>query len=196
MTVQDAHQNRSIRALVRTLWKNVAQQDGTQIVEFALSLPILVLFVIGIFDFSNAITLKQKLTNAARDSARVAAADPANDLGNTGAVPVSVSDALQVVDNYLLSERMNDCGLLSGAYTQTQQTWTYTANGGGCPSTGITLTINRGCLTLENNVNVVGTCVAIRYPYQWQYGYVSSLFGPTLTLPTTVIGSAAAFNEN
>ena len=38
------------------------------------------LFVVGIFDFSNAVSLKQKLTNAAREAARVAAADPANDL--------------------------------------------------------------------------------------------------------------------
>jgi len=37
-------------------------------VEFALSLPLLVFFVIGIFDFSSAISLKQKLTNAAREA--------------------------------------------------------------------------------------------------------------------------------
>ncbi|MGO9170095.1 MAG: TadE/TadG family type IV pilus assembly protein, partial [Candidatus Sulfotelmatobacter sp.] len=65
---------------------------ATQIAEFAVSLPLLVLFVVGIFDFSGAVTLKQKLTNAAREGARVAAADPANDLGNssTAALPVSV----------------------------------------------------------------------------------------------------------
>lgn len=186
------------RPVCALLGRIASDQAATQIAEFALSLPILVMFVIGIFDFTNALTLKQKLTNAARDSARVAAADPASDLGNTGTVPVSVSDALQVVDTYLLSERMNDCGLLSGSYTQTQQTWTYTANGGTtpCPGSGITLTIDRGCPTLENGVNIVGTCVTIQYPYQWEYGKVSSLLGSTLTLPTTVNATAAAFNEN
>src|ERR1039458_8116813 len=85
---------------------------AAQIVEFALSLPLLILFVVGIFDFSNAITLKQKLTNAAREAARVAAADPASDLTNFSTlVPVSIGDAYQVVDNYLLSEKINDCGL-------------------------------------------------------------------------------------
>ena len=50
------------------------QQDWTedcasQIVELAISLPVLVIFVVGIFDFGGALTLKQKLTNAAREGA-------------------------------------------------------------------------------------------------------------------------------
>ena len=44
---------------VRRLW---AEKCASQIVEFALSLPILVFFVVGIFDFSGALSLKQKLT--------------------------------------------------------------------------------------------------------------------------------------
>src|ERR1700719_2975708 len=87
-------------------------EAASQIVEFALSLPLLVLFVVGIFDFSNAISLKQKLTNAAREAARVAAADSANDLGSPSAgVPASVGDAFQAADNYLLEDKVNDCGL-------------------------------------------------------------------------------------
>ena len=54
--------------------------QAAQLVEFAVSLPLLVLFVVGIFDFSNAFTLKQKLTNVARDAARAAAAEPSSDL--------------------------------------------------------------------------------------------------------------------
>src|SRR5712671_8024243 len=97
--------------------------SAAQIVEFAVSLPLLVVFVVGIFDFTGALSLKQKLTNAAREAARVAAADPANDLGN--AVPVSVSDAFQVVDNYLKSENINDCGLSTDITPQppTGLTW-------------------------------------------------------------------------
>src|ERR1700730_15850666 len=86
---------------------------AAQLVEFAVSLPLLVVFVVGIFDFSGAFTLKQKLANAAWEGARVAAADPATDLGNSfgkGTEPVSVSDAFQVIDSYLISEQINDCG--------------------------------------------------------------------------------------
>src|SRR5229473_8654510 len=82
---------------------------ASQIVEFAVALPLLAVFVVGIFDFSGAFTLKQKLTNAARDGARVAAAAPANDLGNP--VPTSVDLAFRVVDNYLQAVNVNDCGL-------------------------------------------------------------------------------------
>jgi len=45
----------------------LARRDdrGSQMVEFAVTLPLLMVFVVGIFDFSGAFTLKQKLTNAA-----------------------------------------------------------------------------------------------------------------------------------
>ena len=75
--------------------KACVERRAAQIAEFALSLPLLVVFVVGIFDFSGALSLKAKLTNAAREAARAAAADPANDLGARSAFgcPASVSDA-------------------------------------------------------------------------------------------------------
>jgi Flp pilus assembly protein TadG len=180
-----------------------ADDCGSQVVELALSLPLLVLFVVGIFDFSGALALKQKLTNAAREGARVAAADPANDLSNASVLPppVSVSDAYQVVDNYLLSEKINDCGL-GGSITPkiSALTWTYTSTGSGCPATGIQLVINRGCLTPESGgpptVNVVNTCVTITYPYSWRFTGVSALFGGGFAGPTGITTTAVAFNEN
>jgi hypothetical protein len=186
----------------RRLW---ADDRASQIVEFALSLPLLVLFVVGIFDFSGAISLKQKLTNAAREAARVAAADPANDLGNGGGVPpVSVIDAFYVVDNYLTSEKLNDCGLNTVPPTPTggPLTWGSTASGcpGGGPSGTLTLTINRGCVKQQtingSTVNLVGTCVTLLYPYKWQYASVAGVLGMTFIGPTGITTSATAFNEN
>jgi hypothetical protein len=168
---------------------------ASQIVELALSLPLLVFFVVGIFDFSGALTLKQKLTNAAREGARIAAADPANDLANT--VPVSVWDAFWVVDNYLISEKINDCGLAGiTPALDTGLTWTATASGSGCPGTGITLSINRGCSTLENGVYLIGTCVTVTYAYKWQFNSVSGLMPGKFLGPATIITTAEAFNEN
>ena len=60
------------------------ESGGAQLVEFAVALPLLVVFVVGIFDFSGAFTLKQKLTNVARDTARAAAAAPSNDVVSGG----------------------------------------------------------------------------------------------------------------
>jgi hypothetical protein len=169
---------------------------ASQVVELALSLPLLVFFVVGIFDFSGALTLKQKLTNAAREGARVSAADPGSDM--YAAVPASVSDAFQVVDNYLYTEKINDCGLgpIPAAPTPTNLTWTYTATGSGCPGTGISIAINRGCSTLENGIYLIGTCVTIKYAYKWQFNSVSGLFGRGFLGPTTLTTAAEAFNEN
>jgi hypothetical protein len=185
----------------RRLW---ADDRASQIVEFALSLPLLVLFVVGIFDFSGAISLKQKLTNAAREAARVAAADPASDLSSgLGPAPVSVIDAFYVVDNYLISEKLNDCGLSLVLPTPTggPLTWVSTASGcPGGPSGTLRLTINRGCVKQQtingNTVNLVGTCVTLLYPYKWQYTSVTSLLGMTFIGPTGITTAASAFNEN
>lgn len=181
-------------ASLRRGWTN---DRASQVVETALSIPLLVLFVVGVFDFSGAITLKQKLTNAAREGARVAASDPASDM--FAAVPVAVSDAGQVVDNYLRSENINDCGLgptLPTTPPQTALTWTYSKTGSGCAPGGITIAINRGCSTLENGINLIGTCVTITYAYKWQFNSVSGLFGKAFVGPTTLTTTAEAFNEN
>jgi Flp pilus assembly protein TadG len=179
-----------------------SDERASQIVEFAVSLPLLILFVIGIFDFSNALSLKQKLTNAAREAARAAAADSANDLGAPStAVPVSVGDAFQVVDNYLLSEQINDCGLATAnTMTATGLTWTYTATGNGCPGNGIKLIINRGCTnpitTNAGTLNLIGTCITITYSYKWQFNSVANSLGWTASGPATLTVLAGAFNEN
>jgi Flp pilus assembly protein TadG len=185
------------------LWGIAGGSLGSQIAEFAISLPLLVLFVMGIFDFSGALTLKQKLTNAAREAARVAAADPANDLGrSTAPIPASIGDAVQVVDNYLLSEKINDCGLNLALPTQTTGL-TWSATGTACPggpSATLLLTINRGCVTPQTSgqttTYMVNTCVTIRYPYSWRFNGVSGLFGRGFTGPSSLTATAVMFNEN
>jgi len=192
---------RPFAALWRVIGSRTGDDRASQIVEFAVSLPLLVLFVVGIFDFSSAITLKQKLTNAAREGARVAAADPANDLGGAVPFPASVGDALQVVDNYLLSEKINDCGLQHSLPVQAGLTWVATATGcPGGPTAVLKLTINRGCVTPQTSgqttTYVVNTCVGIVYPYSWRFVGVSSLFGGRFVGPSSINTTAVAFNEN
>ena len=114
---------------------------AAQLVEVAVSLPLLVLFVVGIFDFSNAFTLKQKLTNVARDAARTAAAEPASDLQS--ALPMSVVDAFQNIDNYLFANNLSDCG--AGTSTPTKVGLaTYQGTAASCPPSGLTIIIHRG----------------------------------------------------
>jgi Flp pilus assembly protein TadG len=202
-----------------TLAPRLHSEDcAAQIVELAVSLPVLVVFVVGIFDFSGAFTLKQKLTNAARDGARVAAAAPANDVGNpSNPVPTSVDLAFRVVGNYLEAVNINDCGLTpstSPTHSSSTLTWTYTATGGGCPTGGLTIAINRGYVfpptgassptgctsqpSTGSTVNVVGTCVSITYAYKWRFNSVITLLVPGATYAgvSNLNTTAVAFNEN
>jgi Flp pilus assembly protein TadG len=188
--------------LLARLKRALTGEGAAQIVEFAVSLPLLMLFVVGIFDFSNAVSLKQKLTNAAREAARVAAADSANDLGAPSAgVPASVGDAFQAADNYLLADKVNDCGLSTAAApAPTGLTWTYTAAGGGCPGAGISVVINRACtspITVNaGTLNLIGTCITITYTYKWQFNNIASNFGWTGLGTSSLTAKAQALNEN
>jgi Flp pilus assembly pilin Flp len=198
--------------------RRLAREDrGAQLVEFAVALPLLVVFVVGIFDFSGAFTLKQKLTNVARDAARAAAADPSNDV-SVGAVappPVSVAAAFHVVNNYFVANNLNRCGL-SSVPTSSGLTWTYKGTTGGCPPgppRGLTIIINRGyyfpasdAVTIANvsctpqsagsQTAVLSTCVSIQYAYRWRFGQVASLLGSSAVLPRTIMATGVAMNEN
>jgi Flp pilus assembly protein TadG len=51
--------------------RRAASAAGAELIEFALVLPILLLVILGIFDFSFAFQRYQVLTNAAREGARI-----------------------------------------------------------------------------------------------------------------------------
>lgn len=195
--------------------RNLRKDGGAQMVEFALALPLLVVFVVGIFDFSGAFTLKQKLTNIARDAARVAAADPANDVPSSSTtLPTSVADAYQVVANYFTANNLNNCGMTASTESYTAPTtWTFSSSGSGCPGTGLTITINRGYYFPESSGNsapsvscqpqavgsqtaIIATCVSIQYAYPWRFGNVVGLLGSSVALPSVISATAVAMNEN
>jgi Flp pilus assembly protein TadG len=193
-------------------WRLLREEGAAQIVEFAVSLPLLIVFVVGIFDFSSAFTLKQRLTNIARDAARAAAIDPANDLTQPiTPIPVSVMDAFQIVDNYLIANNMNDCAI-SNTSTPTGLTWVFTASANGCLPPGLTITVNRayyypatGAATPTvsctsqvpgGQMAVISTCVSIQYAYPWRFGKVAGLLGSNTVLPQQLSAIAVALNEN
>ena len=159
-----------------------AETEGSQIVEFAVSLPLLVVFVVGIFDFGSAFTLKQKIENAALGAARIAASQPTRDLSVAGC-PESVCAIRDAVANGFAASKVNACGLGSATPVRSGLTWTFTANT-GCPDT-LTLAINRGHTypaTLASpfvaNYTIEATKVTISYPYRWQFSNVIKLVSP------------------
>lgn len=67
--------------------RRVRSQRGQGMVEMALLLPVLLLVVMGIFEFGRAYSAKQAVTHAAREGARRAAVfDPVMDQDSVRAV--------------------------------------------------------------------------------------------------------------
>lgn len=171
--------------------------EGAALVEFAVSLPLLIVLVVGIYDFGAAFNMKQELNNALREGARFGAAQPTNDLSYSGTTAPPSVDAIRfVVDSYLLQAKINDCGL-SGAPVPSRGggllVWTYNANGCALP---LQLKIQRDCGALNGCAEQPGcaaesvqsggtftiyplcTQIWISYPYQWHFANVIQLLIP------------------
>jgi Flp pilus assembly protein TadG len=164
----------------RPLWQRfllLREAKAAALIEFAVALPLIAVLIVGIFDFGAAFNLKQKLNNAVREGARFGAAQPSNDLGRTN--PPSVNAVRYLVDSYLQTAHINDCGLSTAPWAlATSFTWVFTATT-GC---SMTLTVNRQFVVQETvggvPVNMLCTKVDISYPYQWHFNNVIQLLVP------------------
>lgn len=158
-----------------------ADARGSQLLEFAVALPLLVVFVVGIFDFGGAFNLKQMLNNIAREGARFASNLPTNDLDALG-TPQSVDAIRDLVVAHLQTARLNDCGLTGQAgINGPPTTWTYTAAGGGCAAP-LVLTVERSysftTVVGTDTFNVISTRISLKYPYSWHFNRVIQLLVP------------------
>ena len=180
-----------IAKLRRYGWVVCNDTHGAQIAEFAVALPLLMVLTIGIFDFGTAFNMKQKLTNAAREAARLGSSETTADL--TTAAPASVLAVRDLVSNYLQNARINDCGVGTSAATPVGGTspwaWSFSAT---CPNGGtLTLTVDRGNIftssvtTGGNTVKVISTNVTISYPYSWQFNRVIGILVSGASYPGT-----------
>jgi len=187
--------------------------SGAEIVEFVVSLPLLIVTVVGVFDFGSAFIVRQKVINAVQVGARVASKQPTTDLSAGAAscsAPSSICVLLDVIDTTLKKSGLNDCGLASAAAQQPappNPVWTFTANT-GCPGT-LTLTIERGCVlgdptcaaTTSPPVTsppfpttpylIEATRITISYPYRWEFNRVISLLVGASWSPSSQITSVA-----
>ncbi len=168
-------------------WKTELLTDasGSQLLEFAVALPLLMVLVVGIFDFGEAFNVKQKMNNITREAARFASTLPTNDLDTPG-TPPSVTAIHDLVEGQLQAGRMNDCGLglLASATPPTfpAQIWTYTPPLGACPAPGLVLTIDRSyafdSVVGTDTFKVISTRVTLQYPYQLKFNRVIGLLTP------------------
>jgi hypothetical protein len=202
---------RKHRGSLAGLVTGLSATEASSLAEFAISLPLLIVLVVGIFDFGGAFNQKQQLSNAMREAARFGASEATNDLAS-GLAPPSVDAIRYLVDSYLVAARMNDCGLGAAFPAAFGPPWTYTTKG-TCVG-NLTLTIARDpqsgagaatcALTAQNyggsnpiTINMPCTQVTISYPYQWHFNSVIQLLVPGASLALTQISaSATAVNMN
>jgi Flp pilus assembly protein TadG len=181
-------------------FRRLASTEASQLLEFAIALPLLVVLVVGIFDFGDAYNLKHQLENATRDAARFGASIPISDATSGVAVPASIDGAWQVFDAYLTRAQINDCGLGSASPAiGVTYTWTSTANSSPCVGT-LTLKIERAYM-MQVPVNSVTTdilCtrVSTTYPYPWHFNRVIQLLVPGSTYGATLQVAADAVMPN
>lgn len=144
--------------------KLLRNEKGTSIVELAIILPLLIILIFGMVEFSVLFYDKAVITNASREGARAAIvfrADPAT--GNY--IPLSLSNIQGVVNTYVST-------YLVGFPRTTATVPTYTA----CPSTP----------TLGVDDFVVVT-VSYDYNFLLLPNFLNFLYSPfTLTATTTM----------
>ena len=134
------------------------RQEGSALLEFAIALPLLVVFVVGIYDFSGAFNQKQKLEQAAQEGAIIAGAQPMSDIALTTGNPDSLQPVVTAIF-YSLSgsgvlPNAASCTFPPAAPTQAGLAWTYTIT--GCPD-NLVITINRGWVSASGEPAAIGT---------------------------------------
>jgi TadE-like protein len=193
--------------------ENLADERGSALLEFALVLPLLVVFVVGIFDFSGAFNQKQKVAQAAQEGAILAAAQPMSDIVANGAAPPNNPDSLQadvaaIFDSLagsgvLPNANQGSCGPPFAPSGQSLLQWTYTIGGcaGGTSSDSLVIAINRGWVSgahsASGSLSSVGTSVTVTYPYHWRFnGVIQLLFpGANYSATTPVTETAIVHNQ-
>jgi Flp pilus assembly protein TadG len=160
-------------------------------------LPLLAVFVVGIFDFSGAFNQKQKVAQAAQEAAILAAAQPMSDIQSTNGNPDSLQPVVTAVLNSLVGS-----GVITGtcsapplvAHSGVSLIWTYSMS--NCPD-NLSIVINRGSVPSLGPPIAVCTAVTITYPYHWRFNRVIQLLvqNPNYAATTSITESAMVHNQ-
>lgn len=185
--------------------KFLQNTEGSAILEFAITIPLLVVFVVGIYDFSGAFNQKQKIEQAAQLGANVAGAQQTTDIYASNPSPASLLPVVTAAFTSLTGSNVIPRGACSPPGTVTPPatglTWTYTISScsSANPSDNLLITVNRGWSTPGSTTvpAIVGTVVTVSYPYHWRFNSVIQLLipGAIYQATTQLTESAAVHNQ-
>ena len=143
--------------------RNRDSSAGAELVEFALLLPLLLLLIGGVWDFGSAFLLKDKMTNATREGARIAVSTPINSVNCPGPTPCSIAAAADSVKQY-----MTGAGQDASCITPNQpSSFTAPARATYTCQDGTALEIDRGVLIESAAGRIPATRVVFTFPVRW-----------------------------
>lgn len=158
-------------------------ERGSQLVELAIEIPVLFLLIVGIWDLGAGFALKQKLTNAAREGARIVASTPSNTVdanGNPCAnAPCNIQAAVRSVTQYLDNANLQASCLDSVTPSPAPSSNGTPINGWVYACNGVRLEIDRGTTSEGPWLTSAGTLVVptipitivtLTYPVSWTHG--------------------------
>src|ERR1700693_357173 len=187
------------RILHRGTVTRLREAQGAALLEFAITLPLLVVFVVGIFDFSGAFNQRQKIEQAAQQGAIIAGAQPMSDIASGNGNPDSLQPVVTAVFNSMVASGVVPQGTCAPPVTPTHPgsnlKWTYTIS--PCPD-DLIITVDRGWISASSSPAAVGTRVTVVYPYHWRFNSVIQLLFPgssSYAATTQVTESATVHNQ-
>ena len=181
-----------MRALRMWKWRRASRERrarGVELLEFALVLPLLLLMVVGVWDFGSAFALQEKLTNAAREATRIVVSTPLlNKPTCPTTMPCSIVAAANAAKIYLENAGVTQASCITPDSPSTtsanNRAWTYT-----CKTVpGVSLMIDRGyTFTLAGGGVVPATRVILTWPAQWKLAGMLPAGSLPQTVSTTVV---------
>ena len=169
--------------------------EGSALLEFAIVLPLLVVFIVGIYDFSGSFNQKQKISHAAQEGAVAAGAQPMTDLDSTNSDPYSLHSVVTVIANSLTANNVipqGGCDSPAGVWV-IRLKWQYTMT---CGADTLTIIIDRGVIVDPGPPATIGTTVEVSYPYRWRFSSVIQLLFPGAGYATTTVLDESATVHN
>ncbi|MGH9432379.1 MAG: TadE/TadG family type IV pilus assembly protein [Terriglobia bacterium] len=200
MDRQDRVQGRGRRDHV--MRRLVEESRGAALLEFAFMMPLLAAMAVGIYSFGSVCLMKDKLAEAVRDGARIAAGQPRDfstttcSLGGSSYnVPCSVAAAMTTMVNDLNSFNMTACTVNPSAAALGNYAWSYSSSSASCNGNPI-FEIERNVQVASGGVTLFLTRVTVNYPVTWSFASVLKLLAPSSNLPSSFWITAQAVMPN
>ena len=173
---------------------DLRHQEGSQILEFAMVLPLFLVFAIAAFDFGQVFALRDKLDNSAREGARQASQQTLFTEVFNGPPSADTAAVAQSVFDYLLQAKVVRGCTLNGGKNSGAFAWTFTAK--KCAD-DLTITVERNVLVAMNGGEVSMSRVTVSYPAHFLFFHtVIGLLAPGATYSSTFVLTPQATMQN